>query len=604
MSSKNITNLIFISLSFIILFSSFQHNFFRKKNGKGFSDSKIHAWMAGSILNDRAKGFGNNITFTSIWMEKGMSVVEAKEFSSKAYRFKGGEFSKENGNWYVYKSAMRTQYLFYRLIDAINYRLTGNHKNLFSLFRMIAMLFYIITIILFLIWIAKEFHISVAFSISILLCFSNWMRGGGMGSNLWMYSIPCFIGLHLFRKKYRFFDREKSLHLALYGGLSTLFFTLNAYEFVPVAMLALLIPIVFYNDLLTKEGSIRLFRECLIVGIGALIGFFITILLHIGSLYLIENNWQQAFDFLEKKYTIRTSGENMGEMKSNIDSKKIKSAFSVIGSYLRGKAILFKLNVWKLLLCFLVASLFGGISYAVKGTLSDTEKNNWLKLGISTIFSFIGTVAFFIIFKAHAIRHPHLDYVVFTLFFLFFMLAFITYTFYLVFSKIILKRFPDTWVSLILYFIAIIPLLHSLETKYEISEKITFNLRDEKLFDFNDRKQKYRFKMMSTVIKDNILYTKSKKNRFTFQLKNIEDEIIILKTRFHSNKNGLFNLYKDSCKHNNKFKSNNNSEEILIQKGWNDFYLELDVDECFDIVRVDFINRKDAIIKIEEFVIK
>lgn len=566
-------------------------------------------WLAGSMLKARQDGLFSTGTFTTIHQKKGNSIYEAQYLTQELY-----ESTQENvhipaDEWYVYPSALRWPYSIYITIDWLVWKATGEARNLLPLFETMASIFMVISLLILLSWVGRYFGYLVVIASAILFCFCQWFiyASNSPGPDIWLYIFPLAVGLFIFSGKYAF-RPDKKTHLLLYGGISTMAIACIGYEFTPNTMVSFLLPPIFYVDF-KKEAILPLIHQLFFIGIGALTGFAATLILHFLTIVYLEGSIIDAFEYFKFKYSYRTSGqvtsEDFGRVKDSVENFRAKKASfsSVFKSYLNGSRLLGPLNLKDILVLiglslplFLLPKTYFPLSY--------THRSKHIKLFIMVFGAFLGTVAFFVIFKAHAVIHKHIDYIVFS--FAFLLLFIIYYTSIIsTFLKDIFNWFLSKKLSYgILYGIAFLPLLLFFNKKYKWIHqgKMEFNQREVVCFDIFDEDADFRLNENNTSLDGNTITALTPDPQLYIRLDSTAQDDVYILLKFRSNKRGRAQIFYDYCI-DDRF-TNRKSIKRTVFYGDNTMYIHLKPDSCAHFLRLDLIDKKGGVLEIEEILVK
>lgn len=573
-------------------------------------------WLAGNVLKARQDGLFSTLTFTNLWRPEGTTDFEARYLSKEAYASEQDTLFIPDNEWLPYHSALRFPVSFFTTIDILHWKITGHPKNLIPFYKTVTTFLLIFILLLFIVWINNQFGILTAFIFGITICYGNWLisKGDHLQAAIWRDLLPFIVGLHLFSGKYKIFNIKKKFPLFLYGFLSTALFASKSYEWLPTLMLSLLLPSIYYFEF-KKEKIPYLIKTFFIISIGALSGFLFMFLIHFLSLAYVSGSFDNVLDHFNNRFAYRTRGniaaDNLGIIDKdfggeyNIYQSKSKSVLNVLGNYFSGKPVLGSFTVSSVITLILLSipSIFFKPEFFPKTYQNRTKL---LKLLLLTTLALISSVAFFFVFKAHAVIHPHIDYIVF---YYPFILIFIVYYAFLVKSlllDLLEKIFNKRWSTNILYALAILPLFLSLNKKHQWFSitKLNFLMKDEIVFDLFSYNDNYSFYIddKTTIIEENIITAKEHHPKLFLELIPPKEKDIIIKTKFHSNVNGKIQIFYDYCIKGKFIETKSITKRVSY--GDNLLYIQLDPDKCVNLLRVDFLEPEGTIITLEELIIK
>lgn len=597
---KRFLILIFIS---VLTFLSIRHDFFNVKESNGFRKEAQSEWLLGSILKAREDGIFSTGTFTSLWQPKGEGLPVARRFTNKAYKQAYNIKDFPDGDWYTYKSALRWTTTVHEAIDVGYYRITGVKADLLPFHRTIASILFILVLLLLANWIIKNANTTTLVLFSILLVFAPWLvrSAGSPGAGIWIKILPFIAGLYLYdpSRKGRF-KCKTYWQDWLYGCVGIFLIATKEYEYIPTICFSLLIAPVFYFIQSANKDWFVLIKRLFWIGVGAVSGFALGFLLHAVAVYATCDSWEQTIDFFKTKFLNRTTDIAIQQEIINTDKTKF-TRIGIIQKYLSDKVIFGDFTTGQLLITFLVTTPFLWLR-GKRFPLMTNDKNVLLGLWSIVCIALIGALSFFIVFKSHAVKHQHVDYIFLSIPFLIPFLLYISYFINHLCCDLLGNWIQPKYVSQALIVLALIPLCLTLMDKYQLSEAIEFKSREKEVFNFS-MKQRKRINKKTTQLIGNKLEALTNDPMIYINLKDApEEEHLIMQLDFSSNDSGLTELFYKSCAIN-KY-SQEQTLRKQIEKGHNQFYFEVPIDQCSNQIRLDLINKKSAIVNINAITIK
>jgi len=382
---KEIPNFILYSFLFIIIFWVSIY-YLQNPKSKTKSMLKEDAWLTGSIMKNRTDGFASAIPFTRFFIPKG-EKKGGGVFNYNISTYKKAILFDKKGEWYVYKSALRSPVTLFTFLDNFLYKKLNSHNNL-KIFKIISCFFFAVTLSFFVLWIKSPM------------------------SAYWTKFLPLVLGLWILRYEERKKEDISNKIIAVYIFIVIFLIQSNSYENTTMVLMSGILPF-FYYYIKNQWKIKKFFTRLTVVSFSSLFAFFLLLTLHFAVLSQHLKSVNKAkehfiFSFLKRSHL---STENLSiKVNPNLENCLQSSTSEVIKSYINNESIIWKLNVKKLLM-ITIASLslfFTLISFNL------FKKEKILKVfGLVTIqiLAFIGVIAGLIVFKSHAACHMHIDFI-------------------------------------------------------------------------------------------------------------------------------------------------------------------------------------------------
>lgn len=614
-NNSNIIKYLVYCFCAIFIFSVVRHEFLSphpKNDDRMFKTGR--EWLAGSILKARQDGLFSTGTFTVLWKAEDRSIFEGRFMTQEFYESEQDSLFFFDEDWLVYRSALRWTNSIYVVLDILHWKITGSPKNLIPFHETLSSLLFVFVLLLFLVWVGQHFNLLTAFATGIIICFNSWLVNFAStpGGAIWLELLPFIIGLHLFSQRYSFFNINNKKHLAIYGLISTFVIACNRYEFLPTLMLSQLLPPIFYHKDYSTQGVKNLFSTLFFTGLGALAGFIGAIFLHFFANAVWSGSWAEAWLYFKSKFIYRSSGEVLEggviEVMETVETFNAKnnSVWEVLMMYFTGKNVLFKLTMGHLLL-FLFAT--APISLLLGKRISPSlyeNRDKTARLFILLTGSLLAACGFFFVFKAHAVIHPHIDYIIFSLPFMLIFVLFYMHFLILLFKDLLEKLMSKVTSNILMIFLVLLPVLGVLNEKYTwINEdKLAFLLAKECVFDLFKEEESYYYVIHnnSAEMRQDTFFTHNNDSQIQIKLKESDKIDFVLEAKFYSNKAGLSQIFYDYCKEEAFIEEASLRQRVKV--GYNKLYFNISPEQCSDRIRFDFIDESSAIIKIEQLRIR
>jgi hypothetical protein len=410
-------------VSFLILFFSFQFNLFHIANNDWFQgyQKDSESFVVGRIVKSRADGISS----------EGVGLGQYKNplGSSVEYQYELFINEARGGEYKPYSSQIGIQGVFFSLLDKVFnvYKINDNRLRLEIYHGLTSALLAIVLAIILLLF---YFEIGIYPAMLLLLstAFSSWLIV--IANNLyWVFGLmylPMLVTFVAF--KYQELSGKLNKYLVYSAIFLTIFFkSASGYEFLSTVMLAMLTPIIYFS-IKNKTPFKQTGRYILELGLVAVGGFISAFLVHIIQLVSIFGSLSEAWGVIFSAISTRTGVSiNLDEVNGMILDSLISSRLEVFIKYSLGASSIF-------LIIFIGVSLLAW--HMLKNSrYKNEEKRTIQALLITTWFSFLAPVSWFILAKAHSYIHTNINFVLWDLPFKIFGFAL---TFYVIF--IILKK--------------------------------------------------------------------------------------------------------------------------------------------------------------------
>lgn len=304
-----------------------------------------------------------------------------------------------------YRSNPAIQGVIFSILDR---NISSEPQTKVKFFKFLAAIISASILSIFLLWVLDVFGLFTTLMSLLLIVLSPWLTVAG-GHLFWMFGtiyIPFLIPLILLHKESK--GRELSFRLWFLSiALAVLFKCLfTGFELITTTLVMMTMPVFFYA--LWQKWRPRLFvRRFFTASLAGILGVIAcTVILSI-QIAQVDGGMQKGWEHIQHRLLFRTypSGENIPQKIK--DTVKVPMT-TVIKTYLGGRALSLPTGSGHYSLSFGGLLLFFAV---ISAMIFVTSRSGPLTaLTITTWISILAPLSWFIIFKSHSVRHPHLDY--------------------------------------------------------------------------------------------------------------------------------------------------------------------------------------------------
>ena len=433
--SKSATGLTLGILSIIFLFFDFYSNTWRVAEPSWFKknirERECERLVLGRMAKTRQDGIfsaGGLLGLVSPDEKPRLWLDSPFEFGYAAYLKK-----QSIGAYTPYLSQAGGQGMFFSFLDTL-IPLSPSIK--LTLFHILVSLLTAIVLTLVVLWFYLEFGFLVAISVLVSMVFSQWLVvfGRNLFWSLWAFYVPMVVIMYLLRHDRTFTKHHaiKFTSLVFIGFLFKVFFT--GYEYISTTLIMMVVPLLFYC-VLDKHGLRWFFRYTFLAGFASGLAIFLSMVIlclqitsvqgmSLDGAYPVQRGFMNGVHhllFALERRSYAKAGIFSGEYGANFPSLiqmlwiYLKGSFFDIPNYFNVQNPLLvktflKVSYLYLVLIFLVASciLRGQKFWTDPGIDGRRSK----ALVVSTWFSLLAPLSWFIIFKQHSAIHTHLNFIV------------------------------------------------------------------------------------------------------------------------------------------------------------------------------------------------
>ncbi|MFV0183306.1 hypothetical protein OBK25_01030 [Empedobacter falsenii] len=404
-------NLYFFILS--VLYLTFTFYTFQPSKDFYF-DRTSESLIIGRIIQSEKSGVfsyggltGRNIPFNV--------VNEKYDYKSEQYDIIQGERKVDDFPIYsTYNSQSGFQGWLYSLI---NYISPLDYMDNIEICILLICVFSAIVYSLFIIWVRIEYSIFIALFLLAFLGASPWIQtfAHNLWWSLWAFYLPFLSALLI---NFRRYNLNKDLPIYLQGLI--IFFSVfikcsfNGYEYISTVLMSIYVPYVYYY-IIYKTNKNKIFKEVCVVGLSALTGVIIQMLVLITQIAYLKGSFREGINHLIISFNKRTQINDYDSQKLSNDWSSHFSSneyIQIVIKYLSGNVYNSSIHIY-----FLYLFLIVFISVAI---LLFTKNIKYKGLAITTIFSFFVSISWLMLFKQHSVIHTHLNFIVWYIPFLLF----------------------------------------------------------------------------------------------------------------------------------------------------------------------------------------
>ena len=338
------------------------------------------------------------------------------------------------GTYTPYYSQIGGQGILFSLLDRA-IPLVPNTK--LQIFYGLTSLLSALTLALVVLWFALEFNIFTGAFVFGSMALSQWLVvfGRNLWWCIWVFYLPMVVFLFLLRR----YKEPKRLDGAKLGSLVLILVfikcLINGYEYMTTTLIMMMVPLVYYN-ILHRLGIRRMVKDIALMLLGSFLATFLSLIILCFQIGTVEGSMIKGVDHILYSLSERTysnpqkfTGLIAGGLKFDILSiviRYVKGSFlsltnipAITGSFL--SLYLLQVRYAYILFITFVASVF--LYSFRKKCKSLKQGQKQIALVLTTWFSILAPLSWFIIFKQHSYTHTHMNFIVWQMPFIFFCFA-------------------------------------------------------------------------------------------------------------------------------------------------------------------------------------
>jgi hypothetical protein len=338
------------------------------------------------------------------------------------YQFTAYEKDQPFGVYEAYKSQIGLQGILFSMADA---GLPFPPAMRLSIFYNLTALLTALGLALLVLWFYWEFGGFVAVCGLVSVQLSPWLTlfGRSLFWSFWVFLVPMLAGLYFLRRQAAFTPRTALIYAAIVYATVTLKCLFNGYEFITTTLVMMVVPLVYYA-LLRGWGLRRLAIGLAVAACAACLAVLLTFVILSLQVAAVDGTMADGirhilFSFEKRSYADPAAFPEDLAFGLNADLRW------VLTGYLAGTLVdfnywlpapgqfvaehVYQVKFWYLPSFLLAASV---VLLTAQGRGATAQPSRAAALAGAAWFSLLAPLSWYIIFKAHAAMHGHLDYIV------------------------------------------------------------------------------------------------------------------------------------------------------------------------------------------------
>jgi len=335
------------------------------------------------------------------------------------------------GAYTPYLSQVGGQGMFFAFLDMI---VPVSPSIKLTLFHILTALLTALILTLVVLWFYHEFGLLVAMSVLASMVFSQWLVvfGRNLFWSLWAFYVPMVVVMYFLRQDQTLTKQHaiRFTSLVFTGFFLKVLFT--GYEYITTTVIMMVVPLIFYY-VLDERGLRWLFRYTLLAGFASGLAIFLSMVIlclqiasvqgmsldgshHIQRGFL--NGVNHLLFALERRTYAKTGGgtEYSASLTSLIQMLWIylKGSFFDIPNYFNIQNPLLAKALLKVRYCYviLVSFVASWLLLYRKSWATCIDGRCTRALVVSTWFSILAPLSWFLIFKQRSAIHTHMNFIV------------------------------------------------------------------------------------------------------------------------------------------------------------------------------------------------
>ena len=411
MRTRNIRQVIYLLIVFIVFFSSYAFNIFNIVPSYYTSfDRTDELYVIVRLDRSKHEGIFKYGGLTGEMVDKNNTDTIKYEGDKRIITHYSNFLSNIPipGEFKAYKSQTGGQAILYGVLQKVSPLRNGSNIQIFRCLNVLILAF-IFT--LFIGWCYRNFNFvsSLIPFVCLILSPLLMMYGFNLWWTLWSFYLPFVTMLLVLEQKNKHEGKysDKKILLCLFAAVFVkCFFT--GFEYITSTLIAALCPILYYQ-ILNKSSFKQIIVFIFKAGIVCLLAVFSEMLILITQIKFLEGSFVNGVNHILDSY-IRRATYDKAEI--------VYSYWDITMKYLGGSVYTFKgiLSFGSILLCIVAGSIILYFFSKKYSTIDVFRKN--AALIITTFFAISGPFSWFFIFKEHSTFHS--NYIVWYLPFLLF----------------------------------------------------------------------------------------------------------------------------------------------------------------------------------------
>ena len=344
-----------------------------------------------------------------------------EKFYDQAKYYENPQLEMDPASFESYKTHPSGQGFLFSLLSKISP--LDNSYNL-QLFKFLTALLMCVVLFFMLLWVSRNHGFYTALVVLFFLMISPWITV--FARNLYWVAAVLYLPFIAVLWLLHLESVKKNIHFTFNSMFGIYFFLVlikcifSGFELISTALIMSVTPLVYYF-IKDKWVIKKLITRLLSAVLGSLSAISVTFFILSYQLSTITGSFSNGLKYILYSYTKRTSG-NSGAFPKRYRQSLDSTVTEVLEKYWNGTAIdlnshisstwenLLRIEFGELIIAFLVFSLaFLFILKYFKPTIG--QSSNTLALLITTWFSVLAPLSWFVIFKGHSYIHTHTNFI-------------------------------------------------------------------------------------------------------------------------------------------------------------------------------------------------
>lgn len=428
------------TISILIIFLGFFSNSWRVAERNWFAnhqkDTESH--VMGRMVKSRQdgilsagglNGWGTTKINDAEWIP---TTERGPQYNAYLYNFSFENYS-------TYKSQPGGQGMLFSLLDRL-IPLSSTFK--FWTFYVLTSLLSAVALTYIINWFYNEFGGVVAISVLCSIVLSQWLTvfGRNLWWSIWAFYLPMIFVMNYLQNN-RDIENRKYIQfgILIFIAVSIKCF-INGYEYMTTTLLMMVTPFIFYA-FLDKWNKHKYIKGTLAVVLGSGVAIFLSLIMLCFQIGAVKGGFMDGVNHVFYSFGKRTYG-NAEDFPPIYAASLDAGTIGVVKTYINGVFFdlnnyisisntfvanyLFKIRYSYLIVLFALTSILLYLRY----NQSDVKNPKYIALIITTWFSILAPLSWFIIFKAHSYIHTHMSYLLWQMPFTLFGFAIIASAFF------------------------------------------------------------------------------------------------------------------------------------------------------------------------------
>ena len=331
-----------------------------------------------------------------------------------------------------YYSQVCGQGMFFSILDKI---IPYPPAVKLRIFHGVASLLTALVLMAIIAWFSVEFGLFAGLTVLVFALLSQWLTV--FARTLWWSTWAFYLPMAMLMLYFQCTPKNRHEHYFKLGGIvfiSVLIKTIfNGYEYITTTLIMMIVPLVYYS-VLDKVSLASLFNGLSKTAISAGLAIAVSVCILSFQVASVSGNFSDGFHYLIWSLQKRTHVTSTDQFPVAMIESLQAPTLPVVLSYLQGGFCGFDSAVFnsssvaphsryyvsyaRLILFFAVMTLI--LYLSAKRVPGKTNGRNLIALIISSWFSILAPLSWFIIFKSHSFAHIHLNFIVWQMPFTFF----------------------------------------------------------------------------------------------------------------------------------------------------------------------------------------